>query len=66
MADDVVDLSAYRDAELLYADVAQQEAFLLDEGLELISAYRQIADPAIRRALYQFAKTLAGLSTTGI
>jgi hypothetical protein len=36
-----------------------EEAFLLDEGLELLALYRAIPDPAVRRALFQMIEVLA-------
>ena len=39
---------------------ATHDSFLVEEGLALISAYRDIRDPALRAALVAVVKILAG------
>ena len=36
------------------------DTFLIEEGLALLSAYRNIQDPEVRAAVVQFIKVLAG------
>ena len=41
-------------------EAAIHDTFLVEEGLALISAYRDISDPALRAALVAVVKILAG------
>ena len=44
---------------------SHDDAFLRDEGLDLLAAYRRIDDSSVRLSVMQLVKTLAGNTVAG-
>ena len=59
---EIVKLDAYREASDSSTTSVENERFLVDEGLELLAAYRSITDTKIRTDLLAFVKSLGAKS----
>ena len=59
---EIVKLDAYREASDSSTITVENERFLVDEGLELLAAYRSITDTKIRTDLLAFVKSLGAKS----
>lgn len=59
---EIVKLDAYREASDSSTISVENERFLVDEGLELLAAYRSITDTKIRTDLLAFVKSLGAKS----